>query len=53
MQKYPDAAGGGEVDIYLCQKCLPVWDTFDRKAAEAHTAANLHNRPGEKLQVQP
>lgn len=42
VTSYPDVTAEKDVPLYVCQTCRPQWDTFDPKAAEAHTANGIH-----------
>jgi hypothetical protein len=42
LVKYPNTATGKDVDLFVCAKCRPQWDTFDREAAKAHTDEAIH-----------
>lgn len=42
VSKYPNVATGKDVDLFTCTKCRPVWTTFDKDAAQAHTEAGVH-----------
>lgn len=42
LVKY-DTPHAGEVDLFVCSKCKPQWDTYDRAEAKQHTEAGVHN----------
>lgn len=50
--KYPQLEGK-DVDLYICKKCVPDWDTFDAQAAKEHTDAGVHNALGQPLVAPP
>lgn len=43
VTSYPDVTAEKDVPLYVCTVCRPQWDTFDPKAAEAHTAGGVQN----------
>lgn len=51
--KYPDVATGKDVDLYVCNKCSPSWDTFDANEAKAHAEAGVHREIGQATPVPP
>lgn len=40
---YPNLATFQDETVYICERCVPRWDTFDLEAAKAHASAGLHN----------
>jgi hypothetical protein len=40
---YPNLQTEKNDTLYVCEKCRPQWDTFDKVAAEAHAKTDIHN----------
>jgi hypothetical protein len=40
---YPNLETERDDTVYICEKCVPAWDTFDLEAAKAHAIAGRHN----------
>ncbi len=40
---YPNLLTLQDDTLYVCETCVPAWDTFNLDEAVAHTAADLHN----------
>lgn len=42
VQKYPNVQTREDVDMYVCTKCEPAWDTFSIEEAANHAALDVH-----------
>lgn len=42
LVKYPNSATGKDADLFVCTKCRPQWDTWNRDDAKAHNDADVH-----------
>ena len=40
---YPNVETGKDVPLFVCRKCRPQWDTFDKATAKAHADNGIHN----------